>query len=268
MEKLDEKIIIDGLENSIFACNFKLHETATSTNVILKDMAKNGAPEGTIVIAEEQTAGKGRLGRQWLSKKYENLMFSVLLRPRGVLKPESAFVLTMIMALGVRKGILKITGLDPSIKWPNDIYFHEKKLAGILTEFSVKEKRLEYVVVGIGLNVNQEPLESDAVKGLLKPATSIKKEAGKTISRNLLIVEILKGLERYYLSVLSGNMDDVYKEWNDCSMLMGREVEIAMPKGNARGRAVRIDRTGALILENENGEEIRILAGDASVIMK
>ena len=176
---LQPNIIRNKLTQSIFAPNIVFHETVDSTNSLLRDLAARGAVEGTIVIAEEQTAGRGRMGRAWLSPGHSNLYLSLLLRP--AIKPDQAFVLTMVMALATIDGVEAVSGLGPMIKWPNDLYVDGRKLGGILTELSVKDRAVEHVVLGLGLNVNWKPGEE---RGIVYQATSVLKETGRKISRN------------------------------------------------------------------------------------
>ena len=257
---LQPNIIRNKLSRSIFAPNIVFHETVDSTNTLLKGLAARGAAEGTIVIAEEQTAGRGRMGRAWLSPGHSNLYVSLLLRP--FVQPDQVFVLTMVMALATIDGVEKVSGLGPMIKWPNDLYVDGRKLGGILTELSVKDRAVEYVVLGLGLNVNWKPGEE---RGIIYPATSVLKETGRKISRNGLLVEILISFEDYYGRVLGGNIAEIYDKWNERSMLLGKPVEIKTTDGSLFGRALRIDRKGALVIEDDNGKEQTILNGDVSV---
>jgi BirA family biotin operon repressor/biotin-[acetyl-CoA-carboxylase] ligase len=257
---LQPDVIRNKLSQSIFAQNIVFHETVDSTNTLLKDLAARGAADGTIVIAEEQTAGRGRMGRAWLSPGHTNLYVSLLLRPS--VQPDQVFVLTMVMALATIDGVEAVSGLGPHIKWPNDLYVRERKLGGILTEFCVRDRAVEYVVLGLGLNVNWNPEEE---QGVLYPATSVLQETGRKISRNDLLVEILISFEDYYGRVLAGKIDEVYDKWNERSMLLGKPVEIKTTDGSLFGRALRIDRKGALVIGDDNGKEQTILSGDVSV---
>jgi BirA family transcriptional regulator, biotin operon repressor / biotin---[acetyl-CoA-carboxylase] ligase len=259
-EQLDRETLIKGLGKSIFSQNLILHQKINSTNVIAKELAMKGAPEGTIVIAEEQTAGKGRLDRKWLSPGRENLLFTILLRPHW--GADNIFLLTMMLAISAIDEIKKLAGIDILIKWPNDLYAWKKKLAGILTEFSMKDGIAEYVVLGLGLNINWMPEEHD---GLIYPATSIFAESGIRVSRNELLTGLLKRFEAAYQRALSGETHDLHKRWNELSMVIGQDVEIVTPEEIIKGKAIAIDRTGALILRNSLGEEMKIWSGDVSL---
>ncbi len=258
---LDQRIILNRLSSSsIFSKNIILHKRVDSTNLLAKEMASRGAPEGTVVLAEEQTAGRGRLERQWLSPGYVNLLFSILLRPS--LPVDQVFVLTMTLAIAAVDGVEALCGLNALIKWPNDLYIGDRKLGGILTEFSTRGGKIEYVILGLGLNVNWNPGEGEDI---IYPATSIFAESGARVSRNELLVTILKGFEDHYRQLLSGRIEALHERWNRLSMVMGKEVRIHSREGDIRGLALRIDPSGALIIRDEKGEERRIISGDVSL---
>ena len=168
----------------------------------------------------------------------------------------------MILALATIDVVREVSGLFPMIKWPNDLYVDRRKLAGILTEFSLKGRETDYVILGLGLNVNWKPEDE---KELFKKATSIFAETGIKFSRNDLLVKILKLFENFYREALSGKVDDFYKRWNELSLINGQKVEIETAGGNIRGKVIRIEYDGALIIEDSKGEEQKILSGDVSV---
>lgn len=259
-DRLRPSVLRKKLGSSLFAHNIIYHKAINSTNTLAKELAANGAPEGTLVLAEEQTEGRGRINRVWLSPAYENLYFTIVLRP--CVQAEQLFVFTMILALAASDAVNKMIGIRPLIKWPNDLYVGRKKLGGILTEFSVREKTVEYVILGLGLNVNWNPHEEES---MLYPATSIFTEMGTRFSRSDLLIEILKFYESHYREVLGGHIDNIYKRWNELSLIKGREVEIHSGQETVRGNVVRIDRNGALIIIDGDGRKKRIQSGDVSV---
>ncbi len=260
-ESLDRAYITQKLGDSEFSQNVIVVESLPSTNAFARELASNGAPSGTIVLAEEQTAGRGRLGRRWLSPARSNLLFSLLLRP--TLPPERAFALTMTLALAGTVAIEKSTGVSALIKWPNDIFVRDRKLAGILTELSVRAGELESAVIGLGLNVDWGPEDQSESA---KRTTSILRETGRSFSRNDLLIQIVSRFEAYLRQLLSGSADLLYNRWNRLSLLTGREVELDAGDGETiRGKALRIDRDGALIIEDCRGEERRILSGEVTV---
>ena len=262
LESLDQAYIIQRLGESEFARNVIVAESLPSTNAFARELASKGALSGTLVLAEEQTAGRGRLGRRWLSPARSNLLFSLLLRPG--LRPEQGFVLTMTLALAAAEAIERSTGVSCLIKWPNDLFLRDRKLAGILTELSARAGRMEYAVVGLGLNVHWHPEDQPQCP---RRTTSILKETGRPVSRNELLIQIVSRFEVYYRQLLSGTLDPLYHHWNRLSLLTGREVELdAGDEETIRGKALRIDRDGALVIEDRQGEERRIRSGDVTVV--
>jgi len=257
---LQKDLIRDRLNQSLFGTNIIFHKSLNSTNILAKELATKGSPEGTIVLTEEQTRGMGRMGRRWLSPGYVNLLFSILLYPN--IKPDQIFVLTMTLALATIEAIKERSGLIPLIKWPNDLYVDRRKLAGILAEFSLSHGRIEYVILGLGLNVNWNPNHEADVTN---PATSILQETDLKLSRNDLLVGILRQFEDYYRDVLAGKIDDFYRRWNELSLIMGQEVEIRSAKEKIRGTAIRIDKKGALVIKDHHDKEQKIISGDVSV---
>lgn len=259
-DSLRQEWLRENLKSTMFSKNIRLFELTDSTNRQAKDLCIKGAPEGTLVLAEQQAAGRGRRGRTWQSPGHVNLLLSIVLRPP--IKPEQAFVLTMIMALAAGDGVCDLCGLRPMIKWPNDLYVRGRKLAGILTEFSIRENRIEYMVLGIGLNVNWDP---DEDPDILNPATSLLRETGRWISREDLLVRIMKHFDESYKTLLSGKIARFYRKWNDLSMVLGQEVEVESEGKILRGTARRIDKKGALILRDPQGYDREILHGDVSL---
>ena len=256
------RVVSDSFQNSIFGTNIVYQSVMSSTNSRLKGLADGGAPEGAVAIADEQSAGRGRMGRQWISKKNKNLLFSVLLRPK--LPPHRLFVLTMIFALAGIDAVEQVSGLRAMIKWPNDIYIGRKKLGGILTEFSVIGKATQYVVLGMGLNVNWNP---PAENVLLYPSSSIFAETRKNTSREALLIFLLKAFEKYYHKVMfhEDGVDQCYEKWNKRSMITQKQVLVETGRETLSGKAHGIDRDGALILMGDDGQERKILCGDVSV---
>ena len=256
------RAVSDSLQNSVFGTNIIYQSVMTSTNSRLKRLADGGAPEGAVAIADEQSAGRGRMGRQWVSKKGKNLLFSVLLRPE--LPPHRLFVLTMIFALAGIDAVEAVSGLRAMIKWPNDIYIGRKKLGGILTEFAVTGKAVQYVVLGMGLNVNWNP---PVEKEMLYPSSSIFAQTHKNTSREDLLIALLKAFKKYYHKVMfhQDGVDECYEKWNKRSMITQSRVVIETGQETLSGKAIGIDRDGALMLMGDDGQEKRILCGDVSV---
>jgi len=248
------------LAASLFSSHIHYQTSIDSTNALAKRLAGQGAPEGTLVITEEQTAGRGRRGRSWVSPPGANLIFSVLLRPP--MDGDRVFVLTMVLALAGVKAVKRVAGVEAMIKWPNDLYVGPKKLAGILTEFAVRGKQVDWVVPGMGMNVGWHP---EVPERGAAPATCLLEETGQRVSRNDLLFEILTGFEALYREVVRGSMKAIYEEWNQNCLILGKSVVIESDRERIEGKALRIDDCGALIIEDAKGHERRILTGDVSL---
>lgn len=260
IEPLGADIIKDFLENSMFSNNIIIHDSLESTNNTAKELYNQGAGNGTVVLAEEQTAGRGRMDRQWLSPACKNILVSILLKPE--IKVENIYSLTLALAVAGIDAVKKISGLSCMIKWPNDIYLNNKKLAGILTEFRVRGKSPDYVILGMGLNVNWNP---EKEKNILFPSTSIYNETGKVTSRNRLIAEILRNLDTLYSDILHERIEEFYKRCNSLSLLTGKEVSVDTGVEKIKGTALGIDECGGLVLKDRSGEVKKILNGDVSI---
>ena len=259
-ELLQPELLKKRLAQSIFSSHIHYYPSIDSTNAVAKALAGQGAPEGTLVVTEEQIAGRGRRGRSWVSPAGANLLFSVLLRPP--MEGDRVFVLTMVLALAGVKAVQKVAAVEAMIKWPNDLYVGPKKLAGVLTEFAVRGKQVDWVVPGMGINVAWRP---DAPEQGGVPATSLLEETGQRVSRNELLIELLTEFEGLYKEVVAGNMEGLYEEWNRNCLVLGKAVVVATEKERIEGKALRIDDCGALILEDAEGNERRILTGDVSL---
>lgn len=235
-------------------------EETDSTNNQAKRLAEAGAVHGTLVAAEQQSAGKGRRGRSWSSPPGTGIFMSLVLKPE--LKPECASMLTLVAALSVAKAVEKVTGLKPMIKWPNDLVVNRKKVTGILTEMSAKPGKIHYIVIGIGINVNMEEFPAE----IKQTATSLRLEAGHVISREELMAAFLKYFEEDFgrfekTSDLSLLLDD----YNRRLINRGNAVRILDPAGEYSGKALGINEKGGLMVERENHDIEVITSGEVSV---
>lgn len=243
-----------GLKTRRLGRKIIYEETVNSTMDIAFRLGMEGAAEGTLVCAEGQTKGKGRLGRSWSSPKGKGIYMSVVLRP--ALPPTEVAQLTLLTAVAVCEAIQGVAGVSARIKWPNDILVGNRKLAGILTELSAETDRVHFVVIGIGVNVNT-PLSF-----LPAQATSLKEEARQKISRVELVQEILYLLEQWYERLQAQGFGPVVRRWKELSSTLGRRVRVVDPSGEVEGEAVDLDRTGGLMIRNDNGLIISKTAGD------
>ncbi len=235
-------------------------EITTSTNADVRRMAEDGAEEGLLVVADGQTLGKGRRGRTWESPKGTNLYFSMLLKPD--FSPDKASMITLVAAYSVAKVIRKNTGLDAKIKWPNDIVVNKKKVCGILTEMSMERDYIHHIVVGVGINVNEEGFPEE-IAGM---ATSLKNEKGSLISRANLLSDILAQTEKDYAIFLQAdNLKPFVDDYNKMLVNKGALVKVLDPKGEFSGIAGGINEEGMLIVFKENGQIEKVYAGEVSV---
>jgi len=221
-----------------------------------RELAKKGAAEGTAVIAGTQTTGRGRLARTWLSPE-GNLAMSVILMPSMNKLPQ----LVMIASLAVVKAIKQVAGLETRIKWPNDIMLKGKKVCGILIENEVKGGKVNFAVIGIGINVNFQPLDFPEIADI---ATSLSHEAGQKISNVELTSALLLELERLYLEAQAGAT--VYREWQENMETLGKRIKVNTGKSVEQGVAKTVTENGNLLLQRDDGSLIEIVAGDVTVI--
>ena len=262
MEELSVASIEKGLTTTFIGRRVIYYRSTGSTNDVARELAVRGAPEGTLVIADEQTAGKGRLGRRWLAPPATSLLMSLLLRPH-FLAPHQAQRLTMICSLAVVDAIVEVTGLLAAIKWPNDIVVQGKKVGGILTELGATGQRLDYAVVGLGLNVNLDFGAVEAMGELAATATSLSQELGREVSRLALLWRILKNVEGRYQRLGAGELP--HDEWASRLVTLHNHVIVDTPRGVVEGWAEGVDADGALILRTNCGERQRVLAGDVTL---
>ena len=231
-----------------------------STNTKAEELARQGAKEGTVIVADSQTAGKGRRGRQWDSPAGENIYMSILLRPRFA--ASIAPMLTLLMAYSVAK-VLQSEGFeDVQIKWPNDLVLNNKKICGILTEMKLAGSEIDYVVVGVGINVNSREFP----KELSQTATSLYLESGRVVERNLLIEDIVDMFYIMYQQFCTQqNISFIQKEYEDMLINKNKEVLVLEPENEYTAYAKGINNTGELLVQMEDGSERKIYAGEVSV---
>src|SRR5438445_1505176 len=241
--------------------DIRVFEETTSSNDLVARLARDGLKEGVVVFAESQTKARGRLGRKWLSPAKKGLWFSVLLRPE--LRPQEATRLTIASATALRRAIAGQTGLAAEIKWPNDILVGGKKTAGILTELYAELDRVQYAILGIGIDVNLNP--SDFPPELRSLATSLRMELGKAVSRPELAVRVLHELDCDYDRICSGRFGAVAEEWQEHCTTIGHEVVIRLGNRKIRGRAESLGDDGALLLRTEHGHLERVVGGDLTL---
>jgi BirA family transcriptional regulator, biotin operon repressor / biotin---[acetyl-CoA-carboxylase] ligase len=248
-------------ETRVVGRDIRVFQETTSTNDVIEKLARDGVKEGAVVFAESQTRGRGRLGRKWMSPATRGLWFSILLRPN--LRPQEATRLTVASATALRRAIESQTGLQPKIKWPNDLLIQGRKVAGILTELSAELDQIKHIILGIGVDVNLGP--GDFPAELRKVATSLKAELGKPVSRPELAVAILRELDNDYARIGAGEFPSLADEWEKHDTTIGREVVIRMGERQVRGRAESLGEGGELLVRTEHGHLERIIGGDVTL---
>lgn len=232
-----------------------------STQRVARDLARAGAPEGTVVVAERQTAGRGRLGRSWHAPRGVNLYCSIVLRPP--LAPATVPQLALVCGVAAAAAIAEETDLRPAIKWPNDVLLERRKVVGVLVEMESEMERVHHAIPGIGVNLN-EP-QSAFPRDLQGKATSLLAVTGRRVDRAAFAARLLAELEARYGRFLSSGFSSVRAEWESYSSLTGVEVQIVSPEGERSGVVLGVDDDGALRLRRADGEVVRVIAGEVSV---
>lgn len=278
MSDLSGDLVRHRLPTYVFGQNVVYSEQTGSTNIELKKWARGGAPEGLLYVTDEQLAGRGRLGRSWHAPPRSSLLMSLLFRPGDFVEPIQAPRLTMLCALALADAIEAQTELAPPLKWPNDLVWHDgKKLAGILTESDIEGTRLNWVVVGIGLNVNidfrqQEELKSgspgksgNGAPPLSETATSLSMILDRDTSADRLPIlqKYLVNVERRYNALRQGELP--HNEWRDRLIGIGEAITIISQDQTHTGTMMGVDENGALLIEQADGSVHTFLAGDVTL---
>jgi BirA family biotin operon repressor/biotin-[acetyl-CoA-carboxylase] ligase len=249
---LSPTAITNDLETRFIGQRVIYYPSLTSTMEVAKREAQQGVAEGTIIIADEQTAGKGRMKRLWLSPR-GSIALSVVLYPDVAYLPS----LVMLASLAVVHSIEAVTGLKAQVKWPNDVLIHGKKVCGILVESELRRNIVNYAIIGIGVNVN---LRLTDFPEILPIATSLSGELGREVSRLELIRRLLVEIESLYLALPVG--ESIYEEWRDRLVTLGRRVSVEWGTTRYEGIAESVDRDGSLLLRCSDDSLTKIMAGD------
>jgi BirA family biotin operon repressor/biotin-[acetyl-CoA-carboxylase] ligase len=231
-----------------------------STNSEAYRMAQEGGEEGEVVVANCQMNGRGRLGRRWLSPPGVNLYVSIILRPP--IPVRNAPLITLMAAVATAKATKEISGLQPRIKWPNDLLVNNKKVAGLLNEMKGKAGEVEFVVLGIGINVNMTL--GMVPEEMRSTSTSVREELGYDISRVEFLSSLLREVDAEYQTFLTGEHGLLLRQWEEFSQMVGKLVEMRSFHEVIRGRVRGIDSNGSLLLSASDGSERRVIAGDVS----
>lgn len=274
-ETWNREAIQERLSTQYVGRHVHYFESIDSTNRVATELGRQGAAEGTLVIADRQTAGRGRLNRQWLAPAGSSLLMSLLFRPD--LSPPQSMRVAMTCSLAIADAIEQTTPLHVRLKWPNDILVNGRKVGGILTELSLNRERLDFVVVGIGLNVNLSFEESlptctpeaapDTSRASLHhlsfSSTSLSRELGREISRLALLKAFLESTERRYSALKAGHFP--LREWAERLDTLHKEITVTSEGETLTGHAETVDEDGALLLRLNDGSLKRILAGDVTL---
>ena len=255
MPNLVAATIRQGLFTHVVGRRLLFYPQLSSTMDEAARLGQQGAEEGTVVVAEVQTAGRGRQGRSWVSEP-GNLLVSVLFRPDVSQLP----FISIIGGIATARAVRKTTGLDPRIKWPNDLMVQGRKVAGILAESSIAGDSVWYAVLGIGVNVNLDPAQSEDIAAL---ATSLNAAAGRDVPRDDLLRQLLHDLDALCLQVKRGQSP--VPEWRDLLETTGRRVDAVSGPDTYSGTAEGVDDTGALLLRLDDGRLVTLTAGDVTL---
>lgn len=247
--------------NSVIILNYDIYRFGKidSTNSYLLKLGDEGFPEGTVVVADEQLSGRGRFGRRWEAEPLSNLLFSILLRP-GFLGRDEAFILTFSAAVAVAEALDEAADVRTELKWPNDVLIDSKKVCGILLESSFEGARLNHVVLGIGLNVNQTFFPEE----IMEKATSLALSVGRKFDRDEILFTILGKFASLYETVKSGEFYDVMKKWRERSKMFGRRITLKLADTTFEGIFDDVTDDGSLVLKTPSGSQ-KFTAGEISL---
>lgn len=237
--------------------NIILKDSLASTNDYAKEQDN---PDGTVILAEEQTGGKGRMGRHWVAPKRSSVLMSIDLQPKKEI--DSLRIITLAAGLAVAETIRDLYLLPARLKWPNDVIIYERKVCGILTESQLRGSSIAKIIVGIGINVNQHP--TDFPDDLRLPATSLKIDASRELDRNELIGNLLNKFEERYRQVLERNSEKIVLDWKKNSNQLGKTVKLVTDSGERQAVLRDIDSDGSALVEYEDGTTEKFLSGDMS----
>lgn len=255
-DKLLPEEILAGLQTRLFKGPIYHFEVLPSTNDLAKELGAKGAPEGTLVVAEGQSKGRGRLGRRWDSPPGAGLYASLLLRPP--LPPTELPQITLTTAVAVVRALRRAAGLTCGIKWPNDLLLNGKKLGGILTEMETETDQIRHLIVGLGLNVNN----SQFPEGLKTTATSLALEGGRPFCRLTILKAWLEEFESLYERFLARQFPDILKEWKTYTVTLGKAVTVRQGTVEVCGEAQEVAPDGALLIQTTTGEIVRVTSGE------
>jgi BirA family biotin operon repressor/biotin-[acetyl-CoA-carboxylase] ligase len=269
IEDLTPERIQRNLDSTIVGCVVEHYPQVGSTNDLARQKARAGHPEGLVILADEQTAGRGRMSRAWVAPPGSSLLLSLMLRPVW-LAPADAFSLTMLAGVALCEVVEQVAPAHAALKWPNDLLLPVRtaagpalrKAAGILSEIELAGDQIAWVVIGIGVNVSWVPSGVVDQRDLANVATSVGAAAGQPVERLPLLRALLERLDARYDALRRGGQAELFARWRDRLATLGQPVQIALPHGALHGTAEDVDRSGALRVRDEQGRLHTVLAGD------
>ncbi|MGF7030507.1 BirA family biotin operon repressor/biotin-[acetyl-CoA-carboxylase] ligase [Paenibacillus mucilaginosus] len=258
-DKLDPAALVTRLQTELFGRRIHYHQEVESTQTTALALLAEGAPEGTLILAEQQTAGRGRQGRPWISPKGKGLWMSLVLKPAGL--PISCTPqLTLLVAVALCRAVRAETGVEAGIKWPNDLLVGGRKISGILLESRAEDASLQHIIAGVGISVNLT--EEDYPQALRETATSLAIEAGRPVDRMQLLCRFLQEWEQLYKLYLEQGFGPVKLLWEALTVSLHRTIRCRTPQGFVEGYGEGIDDFGALLLRLPDGTQQRLISGD------
>lgn len=259
---LGEREIRLGLDTKVVGRVVHALDETDSTNTYASRIAGEDAPDGTVVVAEYQTKGRGRLGRKWESPRGVNIYTSIILRPN--FPPSDAPMTTLVASVALVRPVRELYGLDAGIKWPNDMLISGKKSAGILTEMSAEPDRVRHIVLGVGIDVNMP--QGAFPEEIRDISTSIMLELGRKVNRAELLRSFLSELERCYTMLVNGERARLLDEWRELSAMLGKRVRVTTLTTVTEGTALDISAEGYLLVRKDDGAVVTITSGDVGIL--
>jgi len=262
-DSLSVDAVSPGLNTSVFGkVGYVYYDETDSTNIRAQALACSGYPEGTVVVAERQTSGRGRRGRSWYSPAGQGIYMTIILRPD--LPWQHISRVSLLAAVAVAETLEEELGLPAGIKWPNDVLINGRKICGILSEAAVSMEGIQYIVTGIGININNPPREFP--EDFRTDPTSVLAEKKQSVSRVRILQVLLARLESYYYQALEGRFAEILEKGRRLSLVIGQEVGYDAGKGQATGLAIDLDENGSLLVRDPGGVVHTVISGEVSVM--
>lgn len=255
-------VLQERFAGKLFGCNFCYIPETQSTNDEAWKMGVAGTPEGSVVFADSQSRGRGRHQRSWHSPPGVNIYTSVVLRPK--IEPDESSRIPIMAGVAVAEVLKTYSRLQVELKWPNDVLLNNKKICGILSQARLSEGKVDFIVLGIGINVNTEQFPDE----ICESATSLVIETGRKISRQDLLISLYENLEKWYKKLLQTGFEPVKQKWLELTPMIGHTVEVMFHGEKIEGKAQDLDSDGSLILVTEGNKKIKVSAGDATIIKR